>query len=110
MNLLYIYPRSRAAAEPVIDEATRKMTAAYLASKTTGILWRGFHVCKCGVRSSNTDYILPGGMITNSLCVHYLAFHRDEVPEEEVTKVMGLESGEAEPSEWHLADPEGERF
>ena len=104
-DVLYIRPGTRGTAEPAIDGLTRKMTAAYRASESNGVLWRGFHVCRCGAASTNTDYVLPGGATTNSLCVHYLAFHRDEVPEAELAKVAALTSGEAEPNAEELAAP-----
>ena len=104
-HVLYIQPGPYTPAEPVIDELTRKMAAAYRAAESDGMCWRGFHVCRCGVNSSNCDYILPGGQQTNSLCVHYLAFHRNEVPAEELAKVAALESGEAEPTTEELARP-----
>jgi hypothetical protein len=104
-DVLYIKPGTRGTAEPVIDSLTRKMAAAYRAAESSGVLWRGFHICRCGARSTNTDYILPGGATTNSLCVHYLAFHRDEAPEAELAKVAGLASGEAEPNAEELAAP-----
>jgi hypothetical protein len=104
-DVLYIRPGTRGTAEPAIDSLTRKMAAAYRAAESTGVLWRGFHICRCGARSTNTDYTLPGGATTNSLCVHYLAFHRDEVPESELAKVADLASGEAEPNAEELAAP-----
>ena len=57
------------------------------------------------MNSTNCDYILPGGQQANSLCIHYLAFHRDEVPAEELAKVSALAAGEAEPSPEELARP-----
>ena len=104
-HVLYMEPGPYTPAEPVIDELTRKMAAAYRASISDGACWRGFHVCRCGVNSSNCDYVLPSGQQTNSLCVHYLAFHRDEVPEAELAKVAALESGETEPTAEELARP-----
>lgn len=108
-DVLYIRPGTRGTAEPVIDSLTRKMAAAYRAAESSGVLWRGFHICRCGARSTNTDYVLPGGAATNSLCVHYLAFHRDEVPPGELAKVAALTSGEAEPNTEELAASETRR-
>lgn len=105
LDVLYLTPGPSTSAEPVIDELTRKMTAAFRASESTGVRWRGVHFCRCGVNSDNTDYILPGGRQTNSLCIHYLAFHRDEVPGGELAKVAALEAAEAEPSAEELARP-----
>ena len=104
-HVLYVEPGPYTPAEPVIDELTRKMTAAYRSAESDGMCWRGFHVCRCGVNSTNHDFILPNGQQTNSLCVHYLAFHREDIPEAELAKVAALESGEAEPNTEELARP-----
>lgn len=101
--LLYIEPQSAPSAEPLIDEATRRMTAAFRAG-ASGTRWRGFHTCSCGVHSSNTDYKISE-LQTNSLCVHYLAFHRGEVPVDQLERVMAFTYGEAEPTEKELAKP-----
>ena len=100
-GILYIEPSARTSAEPVIDDLTRKMAAAYRLG-TPGPGYRGVHTCACGVMSSNCDYTLPGGDQTNSLCVHYLAFHRDEVPASQLEKVRRLNSDEVEPTEDEL--------
>lgn len=104
-SVLYIKPSAKVTAEPDIDKLTRKMAAAFRAARETGVHWRGYHLCRCGAASTNTDYALPGGGYTNSLCVHYLAFHRDEVPPAELAKVAALTSGEAEPDAKELAPP-----
>lgn len=46
------------------------------------------------------------GFVTNSLCVHYLAFHRDEIPEGELQKILLLPEKEVEPGELELRAPE----
>ena len=100
-GILYIEPLARTSAEPVIDELTRKMAAAFRVG-VPGPGYRGVHVCACGVMSSNCDYTLPSGEETNSLCVHYLAFHRDEIPTPKLEKVRQLSSGEVKPTEDEL--------
>lgn len=100
-GVLYIEPSARVSVEPVIDEITRKMTSAFRLG-IPGLGYRGVHTCACGVKSSNCDYTLPNGEQTNSLCVHYLAFHRDEVPVSQLEKVRRLNFGEAEPTEGEL--------
>jgi hypothetical protein len=47
----------------------------------------GVHTCICGAKSHSRDYLLPNGYVTNSLAVHYLIFHRDEIPKEEFDKI-----------------------
>ena len=101
---LYIEPSGNVSETPIIDNLTRKMAAAFFQAKE-GPGYRGFHVCECGVYSTNRDYQLPNGQWTNSLCVHYLAWHRYEVPVEELEKVGLPPYGEAEPDSELLRSP-----
>ena len=66
--------------------------------------WLGFHDCSCGVKSKAHNFLLPGGEIVNSLCVHYLAFHREEVPDWQIEKVLSMRWG-VEPTDKELAWP-----
>ena len=50
--------------------------------------YRGWHTCSCGACSDNCNYLIPAGEITNSLCVHYLAFHREEVPQQYIDEIL----------------------
>jgi hypothetical protein len=117
-GLLYIEPKNKASETPVIDGYTRRMAAALNKaviggwdggsserSWRTGDGWRGFHLCVCGAVSSSHDFLLSNGLVTNSLCVHYLARHRDEVPESELAKVMQLPDEEMEPTEAQVSPP-----
>ena len=103
-GILYIEPSPTTQSQPVIDELTRKMTAAYRQSMR-GPAFRGIHTCACGAHSDNCEHILPNGVETNSLCMHYLAYHRDEIPAEQIDKVRQLTYGEAEPTAQELAAP-----
>jgi len=96
-GILYIEPTKNTSVEPITDEATRKMTAA-LRLGVPGIRYRGFHTCVCGAHSTNCDFTLPNGEQTNSLSIHYLAYHRDEIPKEQLQKVLELECGEVDPT------------
>tara|TARA_Y100000310_G_scaffold55023_1_gene50423 strand:+ start:11970 stop:12515 length:546 start_codon:yes stop_codon:yes gene_type:complete len=56
-----------------------------------GAQWRGFHCCTaCAkVYSENYDFLIEHedpnkSVVTNSLCLHYLMCHRDEVPEDQL--------------------------
>lgn len=103
-----IEPTRAPSTTPVIDELTRKMTAAWHERHNSDHGYRGFHVCECGVFSDNKDHWIDADadrLLTNSLCIHYLAFHRDDVPQEELEKVRALTFGEAEPDEEELAAP-----
>lgn len=55
-----------------------------------GYGYKGVHYTECGERSSNHDYLLENGMITNSLAPFYLRWYRDAIPESEMKKVNQL--------------------
>lgn len=101
--LLYIEPTRAASPKPVIDSATRRMAGNFRQARLPQFAYRGVHTCTCGASSTNVDYLLPSGVQTNSLCVHYLAHHRDEVPPEQLQRVLGLQALEAEPTQEELA-------
>lgn len=99
--LMFIEPVSPPSNVPVVDELTKKMVVALKWTKD-GImvkgrvipgLYRGVHTCTCGATSSNQDHLLlvqDPVRLTNSLASHYLAWHRNEVPESELAKVAQL--------------------
>ena len=117
--LLYIEPKFNKDKNPVIDELTIKMFneikpillqeynpfskmpsnwGSYGRGKSKeivfhpGVISLGHHKCICGATSSGCDYLLSNGLITNLLCVHYLAYHRNEVSPVELEKVRNLNS------------------
>lgn len=49
------------------------------------------HVCCDGVRSANYDLLLPGGFITNTLCVHYIMFYRSCINGNDWEKLKDLQ-------------------
>lgn len=94
-----------------------------------GVVTRGWHTCFCGAHSSNADYLLKinseessvmvhenprdffnskecnktaGRVVTNSLCIHYIACHRREIPQEVLDVIMLLEG--------ELEDPTNEQI
>lgn len=111
-GILMIEPSSQVTAQPVVDEATRKMSAA-LRQARPGDSTNGFHLCACGVSSGDTElWIMDGAgqlRLTNSLAVHYLAFHRPEITAAELSKVYALSDGEAEPNAQELRPPSSAR-
>ena len=52
--------------------------------------YKGCHHCACGEHGGNYDYLLKNGMITNDLCVHYIACHRDELSKSDRIKLAEL--------------------
>jgi hypothetical protein len=103
-EILCIVPSARTSARPLVDRLTHKMTAAYRQSVIDAGP-SGRRICRCGVESDSSKRILPNGMKTNALCVHYLAFHRDEIPAAEREKVRQLTYGHAEPTAKELIAP-----
>lgn len=93
-TLLFIEPSDRPSTEPLIDDLTRRMQAAWNARVSPNSGFRGVHTCRCGEQSDNKNHTVHAAdgtaLVTNSLCVHYLMYHRDEVPESELEKVRQL--------------------
>lgn len=106
--LLYIEPKNPPSKEPVLDELLYTMVAAFRRAKVCAS-YRGIHVCSCGVWSSNSDYTLPNGETTNNLCIHYLAYHRDEISEEQLKRVDALIDEAERPTDEELKVPKGSK-
>jgi hypothetical protein len=72
---------------------------------------RGHHGCTgrgCRAVSDNVTHLVDG-YATNSLAVHYLAHHRDEVPRGELAKVAALNGPDVEPTPAQLSGRRGDR-
>ena len=93
--LLYIEPPAQdKLQEPINDELTQLMEMA-LSKSTQGTAnysnlgdsgsfrkgsgFKGSHRTECGESSSNMDYLLENGMITNSLAPFYLKWYRTPI-------------------------------
>ena len=88
-NMLFmIEPESRLKEPAVNDAYTAKMEMLMKKAKH-GPPYKGFHVCACGERSTNYNLSI-GKYTTNSLAVHYLRYHRSEVPVSETEKLRKL--------------------
>lgn len=104
---LFIEPdASRKLASPVDDELTAALQYALDRCQGWGTsnygdlnckgkfvpdgTYRGLHFAEDGEVSSNNDCLLPNGLITNSLCVHYVRYYRDQIPETEMKKLRDL--------------------
>lgn len=78
--LLYIEPQVQRSAEPVIDDLTKRMAAAFQNHKTgsaeiggqfeEGVVTMGHQTCACGAQSTAVDYCLNSGFY--QLFVHSL--------------------------------------
>lgn len=60
-------------------------------SHRTGSAYKGVHRTGCGEISSNVDYLLENGMITNSLAPFYVRWYRYSIPESEMNKLKELQ-------------------
>jgi hypothetical protein len=107
--VLFVEPRRLATDEPLIDELTMSMTGALRRATVPCYRFLGVHVCIRGAVSDSTNRILPNGEVTNTLCVHYLAYHRAEVPPTELDEVRRLPARAQMPSPAELGAP-GHRF
>ena len=84
-------PPSEFALRDEITEMFRPIFEAALSNRPDWMdCYKGFHECSCGVMSETFDIRLPSGHLTNSLAMHYLEFHRDEVPASEIAKIRAL--------------------
>lgn len=89
--LLYIEPNASEKMEnPLDDELTMLMEMA-LSKRKIILSYRGVHTTGCGEISTNHDYLLENGMITNSLAAFYLRWYRFSIPESEMKKVLELQ-------------------
>lgn len=89
-QLLFIEPKRAKSNEPVLDYLTELVENAFKLAKPCGPYWKGVHTCVCGEHSTNHNYLLPNGWQTNSLAVHYMKYHRSEIPKQEIQKVQKL--------------------
>ena len=100
--LLFIIPKEPATPVPILDHLTRRMCAEFRKARCSDYAYGGVHICKCGAVSSSNDYFLSNGDLTNSLCVHYVAYHRAEVPPVQLAHIEGFAAEEVEPTEREL--------
>jgi len=89
-HLLFIEPKLTASTKPINDDLSKRL-AEYLKNKRPGdAVYAGYHRCVCGVQSTNRNYFVKIGgkeYKTNSLALHYIQHHRNEVPQTEIGKI-----------------------
>lgn len=97
---MFIEPTKNKSAVPVIDELTKIMTAAFRQAEDDPDKTLGWHECICGAKSATHDFRIPDhNLIINSLCIHYLACHREEVPQDQLDLIASLAYDPEEPTE-----------
>lgn len=111
--LLFIEPTKPPSINPILDKYTKKMVFALQRAKrgtypyyrkiangdlshfSEGDGYFGTHQCSCGFEMVvNSQVFLYKDEITNCYAAHYLAWHRSEVPEEQLERVDRLVSDE----------------
>lgn len=104
--LLFIHPTSCDTKEPLIDKYTIAVCNALENNESTGfvngnkfikgIRTMGYHLCSGCLNEQNRfscpkskgyDFEIADELYTNWLAVHYLAYHRNEVPDKELKKI-----------------------
>ena len=122
--LLFMEPKEKPSKKPIIDELTKKMTASFRKAKIGCINnyakigqdytftidggWMGSHICSCGAGThtdGGRDYLLNNEEMTNKHCIHYLAFHRNEIHKEQLERINKLNDGEEEPTNKEIKIP-----
>jgi hypothetical protein len=74
---------------PIMDELTRNTIELFeKCIPDHSSATKGVHLCTgCREMSNNINYTTPKGRVTNSLLVHYVERHRNEIPKEELEKL-----------------------
>lgn len=89
-QLLDIRPQRRGREQGVRDRLVWKLEMALSRARPAARQTGGYRRCACGEVARPTALVLPGGLHTNELALHYLEFHRSEVPEAELEKLRAL--------------------
>jgi len=106
--LLYIEPTSEQKGQIMIDDEWTMLLRVAMSEGKLGTSnysepgepeiifdedkrYKGVHFTEDGVSSANYDILLPNGMITNSLCVHYLLWYRLAIPSTDWEKLKDLQ-------------------
>ena len=86
-GLLMIKPQGPKSG-PVADRYTWLAVCALLECQAPepGRWLRGWHTCTCGAHSDNIPWAVRG-IKTNSFLLHYVAWHREDVPQSELDKL-----------------------
>jgi hypothetical protein len=74
----------------IIDDITMKVTAILRKAKEVAH-YKGSHTCICGAKSGSADLVVKvcGRRLgTNSLAVHYVACHRNEIPRVQLRMIV----------------------
>ena len=102
VRILYIRPKMPPSSEPVVDSITKKLLAAIKNYQQIGYVKDGCFIpnlysfgcykCTCGKAIfASQDFRISDALITNSVAVHYIAYHRNEIPKDELSMIEKLE-------------------
>lgn len=86
-GLMFIEPKIKKTLF-IDDELSRRTAELQSLFVPHGPKYKGVHTCVCGQSSDNSTHYFPDGRrpvwASHSLIYHYVAFHRSEIPEEEM--------------------------
>ena len=90
-TLLMIVPKKNDKGKPIDDGLTKMVKFIIKFSKVDGH-YKGSHECICGLKSGSAKYVLPNGMETNNLIVHYAREHRKDLRlyPKEIEKIINV--------------------
>ena len=107
--LLYIEPNPKHRHPAIDDDLVSFINALLVANKSTisglwyygdknskledfvsGDGWKGLHYVDDFMTSSNRDYKLEAGFVTNSCAAYYLKHYRNQIPQSEIEKLKKL--------------------
>jgi hypothetical protein len=88
-----VYPRDGALDKPVIDDLTQKITAAWRLARHHPVSGKSVICPGCGILYTFEWRELPDGRTLSCTCVHNMAYHRHEIPPDELQVIERLEVG-----------------
>lgn len=103
-GFLMIEPVGAPSLLPLIDDVTRKVAGMLAEASRSEYSYRGVHPCTgrgCSAASDSYDWFVDCGesapRVSNALAVHYVAYHRGEVPESDLLLITASSAAPREP-------------
>lgn len=88
--LLFMEPKKEDKLDNPIDDKLTKCIEHALSKASIYATYRGWHTGPNGERSTNHDYELENGLITNSLAPLYVRWYRYSINENDMKKINDL--------------------
>jgi len=114
MGILFINPKKQMSENSVIDQTAKQFIWLWHRRKKINAGLFGPNFCSCGQKGKANFFLLPTPskskyLLTNSLALHCLLWHREEIPKEEMERLLGIlsEIPEEEPTSMDLLSSVG---